>query len=70
MRSPAEPTIRDLLSDPLILSVMKADRVDAAALEEMLHSLAPGVQRNRQASMPSRMPPASARTFCPTGCAW
>jgi hypothetical protein len=35
-----EPTIGELIADPLIRAVMAADHVDANALEAMLHSLA------------------------------
>jgi hypothetical protein len=35
-----EPTIGELMADPLIRSVMRADRVDAQAFEAMLHALA------------------------------
>jgi hypothetical protein len=31
-----EPTLSEVLSDPLILSVMKADRVDVSSLEKSL----------------------------------
>jgi hypothetical protein len=36
-----EPTLGELMADPLIRAVMAADHVDAGALEAMLHSLAP-----------------------------
>ena len=70
MRCPAEPTIRDLLSDPLIRSVMKADRVDPGALEGLLYSLAPRVRRVRQSPALNAMPPASALAPHASGCAW
>lgn len=35
-----EPTVRDVLSDPLIRTLMKADRVDPSHLETMLHGIA------------------------------
>jgi hypothetical protein len=40
MRNSAELTLRDLMADPLIRLVMKADKVDPRALEAMFHSLA------------------------------
>jgi hypothetical protein len=38
-RSSEELTIDELLRDPMTRAIMKADRVDAAALEAMLRSL-------------------------------
>jgi hypothetical protein len=35
-----EPTVRDVLSDPLIRTLMKADRVDPSHLETMLDGIA------------------------------
>jgi len=34
-----EPTMTELLSDPIIIAVMKADRVDPIALEAQLRSM-------------------------------
>jgi hypothetical protein len=39
-----EPTIYDLLDDPLTQLVMRADRVDPRALRRMLGSVALGLQ--------------------------
>jgi hypothetical protein len=39
-----EPTIHDLLSDPLTQAVMQADRVDPLALKRMLGSVAVEIQ--------------------------
>ena len=36
----AEPTIDELLADPLTRALMEADRVDVAAFEQMLQSVA------------------------------
>jgi hypothetical protein len=36
-----EPTLAELLADPVALAVMAADRVDPAALKAMLSGLAP-----------------------------
>jgi hypothetical protein len=38
-----DPTIDDLLGDPVTRAVMKADGVDPSALEAMLRALAPRV---------------------------
>jgi hypothetical protein len=35
-----EPTIAEILSDPIVIAVMKADRVDSAALEAELAGIA------------------------------
>jgi hypothetical protein len=40
-----DPTIDDLLGDPLTHAVMQADRVDPRELAAMLRALAPGVAR-------------------------
>jgi hypothetical protein len=39
-----EPTIDELLADPLTLALMKADRVDIRSFEQMLHSAADRVE--------------------------
>jgi hypothetical protein len=41
----ADPTIHDLLTDPLTQMVMRADRVDALALRQMLGSVALEIER-------------------------
>lgn len=61
----AEPTLRDLMTDPLVRSVMRADRVDPRALEAMLRSLAVRAKPARK-----RLPPLSAVALCGTGCPW
>ena len=35
-----DPTITEIMSDPIVAAVMKADRVDPVALEAQLRSLA------------------------------
>ncbi len=35
----AEPSLSEVLSDPLIMSVMQADRVDVPALEKSLREI-------------------------------
>jgi hypothetical protein len=44
-RSYDDPTIDDLLGDPMTRAIMKADGVDPSALEAMLRALAPRVAR-------------------------
>jgi hypothetical protein len=41
----AEPTIHDLLNDPLTQAVMQADRVDPLTLRQMLGSVALEIER-------------------------
>jgi hypothetical protein len=56
-----EPTIGELMADPLIRSVMRADRVDAQAFEAMLHALARRVAGQREAAAAYlRRPPFEA----------
>ncbi len=47
----AEPTVGELLADPLTRAMMRADRVDAGAVAQMLRSVAgrlrAGAARNR-----------------------
>jgi hypothetical protein len=46
----ADPTIHDLLNDPLTQMVMQADRVDPLTLRQMLGSVALEIERaDRQA---------------------
>jgi hypothetical protein len=40
-----EPTLSEILSDPIVEAVMKADRVDRAALERELRNLRQGDTR-------------------------
>ena len=56
MPSPcADPTIHDLLNDPLTQAVMQADRVDPLALRKMLGSVALEIERaDRQADYQPR----------------
>ena len=50
-----EPTIQDLLNDPLTQAVMKADSVDPQALRRMLGSVALEIERpDRQADYQPR----------------
>ena len=44
----AEPTIGELLADPLTRALMKADRVDVAAFERMLQSVAGRLPASRR----------------------
>ena len=37
---PSEPTIADILSDPITVAMMKADGVDPVVLDEMLSGVA------------------------------
>jgi hypothetical protein len=54
-QSCAEPTIHDLLSDPLTQTVMQADGVDPRTLRRMLESVALGIERSgRQADYQPR----------------
>ncbi|WP_158815329.1 hypothetical protein [Methylocapsa sp. S129] len=48
----AEPTLEDLLADPLTRALMKADHVDVGAFEQMLHSLAGRFQAGRAPTQP------------------
>jgi hypothetical protein len=62
-----EPTISELMADPLVRSMMSADRVDPHALEAMLYSLAPRFAgRRRSALAHRRQPPSDARAAAPT----
>jgi len=47
-----EPTVQDLLSDPMIRSVMRADAVDEAELRELLDR----ASRRTQEAMVHHMP--------------
>ena len=50
-----DPTIHDLLNDPLTQAVMQADRVDPLALRKMLGSVALEIERtDRQADYQPR----------------
>jgi len=42
-----DPTITEILSDPIVAAVMKADRVDPVALEAQLESIARKVATDR-----------------------
>jgi hypothetical protein len=62
-----EPTISELMADPLVRSMMSADRVDPHALEAMLHSLAPRIARRRRPALAYRPQPLfDARAAVPT----
>ena len=50
-RSCGDPTIHELLDDPLTRAVMQADRVDPLALRQMLGSVALAIE---SAARPSR----------------
>jgi len=69
MRNTAELSLRDLMTDPIIRSVMKADKVDPRALEAMLVSMARTTRPARAIFDVSRVPPASV-ALCGTPCAW
>lgn len=43
----AEPSLQEVLSDPLIRTVMKADRVDIVALEKSLREVSGELQRRQ-----------------------
>ena len=61
-----EPTISELMADPLVRSMMSADHVDPHALEAMLYSLAPRLaKRRRPALAPRRQPLFDARAATP-----
>jgi hypothetical protein len=44
------PSIRDLMADPLVRSVMIADHVDAGALEAMLNAQARAIVERRESA--------------------
>ena len=60
-----EPTIGELMADPLIRSVMNADRVDPHALEMMLYSLAQRVAGQRGLTPTGRREPSFAAVMAP-----
>jgi len=71
MRSSSEPTLHDLIADPLIRSVMKADQVDPGALEAMLRSLGDEIRRTLDGEPERhRVPSSSGRVPCGLGCGW
>ena len=43
----SEPTLSEVLNDPLIMTVMRADRVDVSALEKSLREVSGKLQRNQ-----------------------
>lgn len=43
-----EPTLKDILSDPIIMVVMKADGVDPQQLEATLREMAPGLRADQR----------------------
>ena len=47
--NPCEPTLSEALSDPVILAVMKADRVDPAALATDLRHMAARIGQSKTA---------------------
>jgi hypothetical protein len=47
------PSIRDLMADPLVRSVMIADRVDPGALEAMLDAQARAIVERRGSARPT-----------------
>jgi hypothetical protein len=65
----AEPTIDELLTDPMTRSLMKADHVDTQDFERMLHSVASRFQTGvRLATQPNSVPgeaDARARSLVP-----
>jgi hypothetical protein len=66
MTLPYEPTISELMTDPLIRSMMSADRVDPHALEAMLYSLASRIGRRRDSELADwRKPFFDARAAAP-----
>ena len=50
-RCPGDPDLAQILSDPLIRAVMKADRVDPCALEADLRATASKLERARSPSV-------------------
>ena len=54
-----EPTLDEILSDPIVEAVMRADTVDRAALEDLLQNIA----QKRQASHLARL--AASGCGCP-----
>jgi hypothetical protein len=60
-----EPTIGELMADPLIRSVMNADHVDPNALETMLYSLAQRVAAQRLPFVAARRQPSFAVVAAP-----
>jgi hypothetical protein len=54
-----EPTISDLLADPLTSALMKADRVDQAAFAGMLQIVAGRLQARKRIALPA---PATSKT--------
>jgi hypothetical protein len=48
-----EPTIGELMTDPLIRAVMSADHVDPHDLEALLYSLAPRMRRSKPVFRPT-----------------
>jgi hypothetical protein len=62
-----EPTISELMADPLVRSMMSADHVDPHALEAMLYSLAPRLAGRRGSELADRRRPFfDARAAAPT----
>jgi hypothetical protein len=55
-----EPTLEELLSDPVTRAVMQADGVNSWELEEMLRGLA---HLRAQSSVNSNLPPATSPPF-------
>jgi hypothetical protein len=43
-----EPTLDELLSDPIVSALMQADSVDRRELRAMLRNIAEGLRRNDQ----------------------
>jgi hypothetical protein len=56
-----EPTLDELLGDPITQAIMRADRVDPAELEAMLRSLARAVAGRSRASATSLVETEGAR---------
>lgn len=55
-----ESTLPELLSDPLTRALMKADRVDVGAFEEMLHAVAGRLPAGGRILAQAAVPKASA----------
>ena len=62
----AEPTLDDLMTDPLVQALMRADRVDAGAMKILLDTAA-GNLRNGRGSIKPR---SSEPTFDSTTARW
>jgi hypothetical protein len=61
----AEPTLDDLMSDPLIRKVMRADRVDAAEMQDLLGQAAGRLRKGslKPRAADGKFDPLTARWF-------